>query len=142
MTVRVERTFDLPASRERVWEFMSDPKKRADAISVVERFELRGENEAVWHVRLPVPFVDRTVAVETEDVERDPPRHVKFVGTGRAMRVIGVHDLEETDSGTRVVNRFIVEGRVPGVERYFKRHLDEEFDNLERALRADLGVEA
>jgi carbon monoxide dehydrogenase subunit G len=142
MTVRVRRTFEFDAPCERVWEFISDPGKRADAISVVDRYETRGDRNAVWHVRLPIPFVDTTASVETEDVERDPPRHVKFVGRSSVMRVTGTHTAESTDDGCRLENEFVVEGRVPGVERFFKRNLDRELDNLEQALRRDLGLHA
>ena len=142
MTVRVRRTFEFDASGDRVWEFISDPGKRADAVSVVDRYEVRDDRTAVWHVRLPIPLVDTTVAIETEDVERDPPRHVKFVGRSSVMRVTGTHTIESTGDGCRLENEFIVEGRVPGVERFFKRNLDRELDNLERALRRDLGLRA
>ena len=142
MTVRVRRTFEFDAPCERVWEFISDPGKRADAVSVVERYEVRDDRSAVWHVRLPIPLVDTTVAVETEDVERDPPRRVKFVGRSSVMRVTGTHTTESTDDGCRLDNEFVVEGRVPGVERFFKRNLDRELGNLERALRRDLELRA
>ena len=135
MTVRVERTFDLAVAPEEVWEFIADPEKRADAISVVADYELVGENESIWHIKLPIPFLDRTVPVETEDVERDPPRYVKFVGRSSALRVTGEHEIQETDDGSRLVNRFTVDGKMPGIERYFKKHLDDELDNLEAALR-------
>jgi carbon monoxide dehydrogenase subunit G len=137
MTVRVERTFDLGVSPENVWAFIADPEKRASVISVVEDYEETGEHSAIWHIQLPVPFLDKTVPVETEDVERDPPRYVKFVGRSSALRVTGEHEIQETDGGTRLVNRFTVEGKVPGVERYFKKNLDGELDNLEAALRQE-----
>lgn len=137
MTVRLERTFELGLEPESVWEFISDPERRASVISVVDDFERTGERTAVWHVRLPIPFVDATVPVETRDVERDPPKYVKFVGRSSALQVTGEHELTPTDGGTRLVNKFTVEGRVPGVERYFERHLDEELDNLEAALREE-----
>lgn len=139
MTVRVERRLELDAPREAVWDFIADPAKRAGAISVVREFELREDGTAVWHVALPLPVVDATVAVETEETHRDPPESVGFVGTSRVMRVVGEHDLTETATGTRLVNRFVVEGRMPGVERYFTANLDEELDNLESALRTELG---
>ena len=137
MTVRVERTFDLGVPPETVWAFIADPERRASVISVVEDYEQTGERTAVWHVRVPIPFLDATVPVETEDVERDPPRYVKFVGRSSALRVTGEHELSETDEGSRLVNRFTVEGKVPGVERYFKKNLDRELDNLEAALREE-----
>lgn len=140
MTVRVERVFELDADPERVWSFIADPEKRARPISVVEEFELTGENTARWHVRLPIPVVDATVAVDTEETDREPPHHVRFTGRSRAMRVVGEHELEPTDGGTRLTNRFVVEGKLPGVERYFERNLDGELDNLEAAIREELAA--
>lgn len=140
MTVRVERTFDLGIPAADVWEFIADPERRARAISVVDGYERTGETTSIWHVRLPIPYLDRTVSVETEDVERDPPRYVKFVGRSSVLRVTGEHEVVETDEGSRLRNKFVVEGRVPGVERYFKKNLDRELDNLEAALREEATV--
>jgi carbon monoxide dehydrogenase subunit G len=137
MTVRVERTFELDAPPEEVWEFIADPGKRAEPISVVESFDIHDDTHATWHISLPVPMVNRTITVETEDTERDPPSHVEFVGRSRVLRVVGEHDLEPVEGGTRLHNRFTVEGKLPGVERFFKRNLDAELDNLEAAIRED-----
>jgi carbon monoxide dehydrogenase subunit G len=135
MTARVERTFELSAPVEEVWAFISDPGKRASAISLVESYEVEGDR-ATWRVRIPIPMVSRTVAVQTRDLESDPPSYVKFVGTSSVLRVVGEHELEPTDEGgTRLTNRFVVEGKLPGVEGFFERNLDEELDNLERRLR-------
>lgn len=137
MTVRVERTFDLGVLPETVWEFISDPEKRASVISVVADYEQTGEHTSIWHIKLPIPFFDRTVPVKTEDVEREPPRYVKFVGRSSALRVTGEHEIQETEEGCKLVNRFTVDGKVPGIERYFKKNLDSELDNLEAALREE-----
>jgi carbon monoxide dehydrogenase subunit G len=142
MTIRVERVMEVPAQPEDVWQFIVDPEKRARPISVVVDFELDAENgrKATWKLKLPIPLVNRTITVETEDVERDPPSYVKFTGRSKVMRVVGEHELEPTEKGTRLTNRFTVDGRLPGVERYFKRNLEDEFDNLEDALYEDLGL--
>jgi carbon monoxide dehydrogenase subunit G len=143
MTVRVERTFEFDAPREDVWDFISDPEKRARPISVVDEFEVTGERTARWHVRLPIPVIRRTLAVDTEDEEVDPPRFVRFVGRSKVFRVVGEHELTELDDGrTSLRNRFMVDGRVPGVERFFERNLDAELGNLQEAIAADLGIEA
>ena len=143
MTVRVERTFEVSAPSERVWSFIADHEKRAGAISVVEDFDAEDDRHATWHVSLPIPVINRTVPVETEDTDREEPRYARFVGRSRAMRVIGEHELEPLDDGerTRLVNRFVVDGRLPGVERFFKRNLDDELENLQHAIGRDLGVE-
>ncbi|WP_251331079.1 SRPBCC family protein [Haloplanus pelagicus] len=141
MTVRVRRTFEFDAPAERVWDFIADPGKRAGAISVVRDYEVDG-NCATWEIDLDLPLIDRTATVETEDVEREEPRYVKFVGRSSVMRVTGEHRVEDAETGTRLHNEFIVDGRLPGVERFFKKRLDAELDNLEAALRRDLELPA
>ncbi|QDX41375.1 SRPBCC family protein [Salarchaeum sp. JOR-1] len=132
MTVRVERTFDLDAPPEDVWAFIADPTRRASAISVVDSFEQDGD-VTIWHVRVPV--VNRTIPVETRDVEREEGEYVKFVGKSKVLRVTGEHRIESREGGgTRLHNEFVVDGRLPGVERFFKRNLDEELDNLKERL--------
>lgn len=133
MTVRVERTFELDAPPEEVWEFIADPENRARAISVVADWETDGD-ETVWQLDLPIPLLSRMATVRTRDTERVEPERVSFVGRSAVMRVTGEHELVPDDGGTQLVNRFVVEGRLPGVERFFERNLDAELDNLEQAL--------
>lgn len=142
MTVRVERSFELPVERERVWEFISDPGRRANAISVVSEYTVHDDGSATWQLDLPIPLVDRTITVETEDESVRPPEYVRFVGRSSVMDVVGEHELVETADGTRVVNTFVVDGQFPGVERFFRRNLDGQLDNLERSLLEYLGVQA
>ena len=142
MTVRLSRSFEFDVPGERVWEFIADPEKRAGAISVVESYELRGDNRAIWHVTLPIPLINSTVQVKTEDINREPPTRVKFIGRSKAMEVTGEHTIEPTDSGCTLTNEFVVDGKLPGVERFFKRNLDSEMDNLEAALRADFAADS
>jgi carbon monoxide dehydrogenase subunit G len=141
MTVRVRRAFEFEAPAERVWEFIADSRKRAEAISVVRDYDIDG-NHATWQIDLDLPLIDRTATVETEDVERDEPRYVKFVGRSKVMRVTGEHRIEDTETGCRLHNEFVVDGRLPGVERFFKTRLDTELTNLETALRRDLELTA
>lgn len=141
MPTRVQREFVVRAPPDRVWAFISDPDKRARPISVVEDWTVHDDGSATWHVSLPIPIVDRTFAVETADAERREGEYVRFTGKSRVMRVSGEHELEPVDGGTRLRNTFVVDGRLPGVERFFKRNLDRELENLEAALRADLEEE-
>ncbi|WP_136588875.1 SRPBCC family protein [Salinigranum halophilum] len=144
MTVRVQRTFEFDAPGERVWEFISDPGKRAEAISVVERFDVSDDGRrATWHIALPIPVISQTAEVETKDIVVEPPRYVKFVGKSSVMRVTGEHTIETVDDDScRLRNEFVVDGRLPGVERFFKKNLDRELRNLEQALRRDLELTA
>jgi carbon monoxide dehydrogenase subunit G len=143
MTVRVERTVEVPVSPERVWAFIADPEKRARSIGVVTDYELHDETgrQATWRVSLPIPVLDRAIEVHTEDVTREEDEFVRFVGRSKVFRVTGEHTVEAIDGGTRLRNEFVVEGRLPGVERFFRRNLDSEMENLEKALLADIGIE-
>lgn len=134
MTVRISRELSVPAPPERVWEFISNPDNRAAAISVVKDWEQSDDGGTIWHVKLPIPFVSRTVQVRTKDRERTEPEKVAFVGRSKVFRVHGEHELEATDEGTRLVSRFVVDGKAPGVESFFKGRLDDELTNLENAL--------
>ncbi|QFU83825.1 SRPBCC family protein [Natronorubrum aibiense] len=140
MTVRVDRSFELSATPEDVWAFIADPKNRARAISVVQEYTVDDPDgrRVTWHVELPIPLVRKTVRVETEDITREPPSYVKFVGKSKVLTVTGEHEIVETDGGTRLENHFVVDGKLPGVEKFFKHNLDGELENLRRALERDL----
>ncbi|SDJ29969.1 Carbon monoxide dehydrogenase subunit G [Halovenus aranensis] len=143
MTVEVERSFDVDVPIERVWDLLSEEEIRAETIGVVESYETRPgsqHNEVVWNLSLPIPVISSTVAVKTRDVEREPPHYVKFAGTSKVMTVTGEHELEETETGCHVVNRFMVDGKVPGVERFFKRNIDTQMENFRMAI-VDGGTE-
>src|SRR6056297_199242 len=99
MTVRVSREFVFDAEPADVWAFISDPAKRAGAISVVDEYEVHDDGTATWHVRLPIPVIRSSIAVDTEEVSREPPEYVKFVGKSKAFRVTGEHTVSETEDG-------------------------------------------
>jgi carbon monoxide dehydrogenase subunit G len=138
MTVRVERTFELDAPPSAVWGFIADPEKRARPISVVTDFETTGDRTATWQIELPIPVISRSIGIETEDVERREDAFVRFVGKSKVMNVQGEHELDETESGCLLHNRFVVDGNAPGVETFFKRNLDDELDNIEDAIHEEL----
>lgn len=133
MVVEVERTVEVDAPIEDVWDVLADPERRARAISVVESYAVEGQ-AFVWQVSLPIPVVRRTISVRTRDVERDPPRFVRFAGDSKAFSVEGEHELTELDDGTRIRSRFTVDGTLPGVETFFERNIDDELDNLVAAI--------
>lgn len=140
MVTEVERTFRVDAPVEDVWELIADPEVRARAISIVDSYEMDGD-ELVWHLKLPIPGIRRTISVRTRDVERDDPRFVQFVGRSKVMDVRGEHELSPSNGGSTVRNRFVVEGKLPGIERFFERNIDDEMDNLLEYVSRSLGLD-
>jgi carbon monoxide dehydrogenase subunit G len=140
MTVRAERTSHVAAPPDAVWEYLIDPRRRAESISVIESYTVESEDpeRVVWEIDLPLRLLKRAARVRTETVVLDPPTHVKFTGESSLLSVTGEHFLEPTDDGTRVRHRFVVDGKFPGVETFFRRNLDDELENIERAMRTTL----
>jgi carbon monoxide dehydrogenase subunit G len=136
MVVEVERVVEVEADIDDVWEALADPERRARGISIVETYRVEGE-EFVWEVALPLPMVRRTISVRTRDVQREPPTFVRFVGESKAFDVTGEHELEEIDGGTRVRALFSVDGKLPGVETFFERNVDDELQNLLESAGAE-----
>jgi len=93
MTVRPFSRFEFDAPAEDVWAFISDAEQRAEAISVVDTFEVSTATGGRRGVALPIPMIKSTISVETEEVKREPPTRVKFVGKSRAFRVTGEHTI-------------------------------------------------
>ncbi|MFB6186623.1 MAG: SRPBCC family protein [Halobacteriaceae archaeon] len=137
MTTTTERSFVIDAPIEDIWEIISDPAIRADSISVVEDYEILN-GQAVWHLSLPIPVVNQTVKVKTRDVKTDPPRYVKFIGSSSVMEVTGEHELTETPDGCQIRVSFRVNGKLPGVERFFSKNIDKEINNLHNRLEKEL----
>jgi len=136
MVVEVERVVTVDAPIEAAWEVLADPARRARAISVVDSYRVEGQ-EYVWQVELPIPLIRRTISVRTRDEERDPPAFVRFAGDSKAFTVEGEHELTALENGTRVRSRFSVDGKLPGVERYFERNIDAELSNLLASIDAE-----
>ena len=139
MTVDVERVYDVTATVEEAWSLLSDPAMRAKGLTMVESYEQVGA-ETIWHLRLPIPGLRKTASVRTRDVERSPPTYVKFTGDAKIMHVQGEHELTETDTGCRIRNRFVVDGRLPGVESFFKRGIDREIERMLQGLGENVTV--
>jgi len=134
VVVRVERSVEVAAPPREVWEFLADPKNRAEAVSVVERAEVHGPETVTWFVEIPVPYLDRTMEIRTEDRVRDPPNRAEWVGRATGIYVEGEHVVTGDDDTTTVENWFAVESSIPGVEGYFERNLEAEMENLRAAL--------
>lgn len=133
MTVRLTRTFEVAASPETVWDFLADPEQRAAAISAVRDWNSDDDGAVTWHLELPLPLTN-TITITTRDTARDPGKHVQFTGRSDIVAVRGEHRLTAIESGTEVVNEFVVDGKAPGVETVFKQRFPAEFQNLQDAL--------
>lgn len=139
MALEVERetTFDHPA--DAVWALLSDQGERAEAVSFVDSSEVRGEDAATWRLKVPTPLTEGTFPMEIEDVETDPPRHLKFRGDSEPLDLLGELWLDRSGDGSRIRVRLRLEGNLPGVETFLRGTFDDELRHLFDSLRTRLG---
>ena len=140
MAREVRRVLAIDGSIDAVWNILSDPAVRAEAIGLVESYTVENDTTVTWHVRLPIPLVRSTVPVTTTDTTREPPELVEFTASSTAFKLRGRHRLETVDGQTHVENVFAIDGFVPGLERFFVRHLDQELKSLQTTLRRELAT--
>lgn len=135
MAIEAERTITLDAPREDVWQFVSNPTTRAETLSIVERYSIDGDGSATWEVDLPIPFIQESFPVETEDSEVKEPKYLKYVGDSKAFSITGEHWINESGGGTFLQLRLTLEAKLPGVELFLSQNIEDEIDNLVRALK-------
>lgn len=142
MTVRVKRSYELDYNKEQVWKVISDHELRAEGLTVVDDYEVHNEQTVTWVLSLDLPLVPSTLSVKTREQNRDPPEEVAFKGKSKAFTAKGKHKIEQLpDGGCILHSSFVVEGRLPGVERFFKRNLESELQSLVNYYRDELDVE-
>ena len=105
--MKIEGTHELHASRERVFNALTDPVVLQRCIPGCERLEKTGENSYSATLRTGVGSIKGvfTGSVQLEDIQ--PPSHYKMVVSGKGqpgfLKGSGVLDLEERDEAT-VIN--------------------------------------
>ncbi|MDZ7731411.1 MAG: hypothetical protein U5K37_11650 [Natrialbaceae archaeon] len=94
MTVEVTRTVTVDIPAEEVWDLLADPRTRAMAITLVQDFDVEvaddiDGDEIVWHVGLPIPMIEETIAVRTREVERRENEYVRYTGESSVFELVG-----------------------------------------------------
>jgi carbon monoxide dehydrogenase subunit G len=83
--MKIEETFEVPASVERVWEFIADPHKMASCLPAVQSVEVLDERHYEAVVKQKVGFISATFKIETEVVEKEPPGRMVLSNRGKTI---------------------------------------------------------
>jgi carbon monoxide dehydrogenase subunit G len=95
--MKIEETFEVPASVERVWDFIADPHKMASCLPSVESVEVLDDRHYVVLVKQKVGFISATFKIQTEVLEKQAP--VRLVLATRGKTIAGAHGtLKSTDT--------------------------------------------
>lgn len=117
MRLRYTGSFEVPAPRERVYAFLTDPSRVAKTFPGVQEVSIADENSFSVRASLGVGSLRGTMSFKLRFEEKRPPEHAKVVGRGTGLQSTAdlslSFDLEEGGGGTRV--SWVFEGDVGGL---------------------------
>jgi carbon monoxide dehydrogenase subunit G len=83
--VKIEETFEVPASVERVWEFVANPEKMASCLPAVQSVEVIDDRHYEVVVKQKVGVISATFKIETEVLEREAPHRMVLQNRGKTI---------------------------------------------------------
>lgn len=97
--MKIEETFEVPASIEQVWDFITDPRKMAACLPSVESVEVLDDRHYEVIVKQKVGFISATFKIQTEVLEKQAP--VRLVLSNKGKTIAGASGtLKSTDTIT------------------------------------------
>lgn len=102
--MKLSGTQTFPASRQKVWEFLTNPQRLAKCMPGCEKLETVGENEFTGVINVGVAAVKGVYNGKVKLDEMQPPSHYKMLLDGKGkqgfIKGTGTLDLEEQGSQT------------------------------------------
>lgn len=106
ITMKLEGSYDLPASQQRVWEALLDPERLSRAIPGCEKLEAVGQDEYKATMKVGVAAVKGTFEGKVRLSDLQPPTRYRMAveGSGSPGFVKGeaVMELSDVEGRTRV----------------------------------------
>ncbi len=104
--MHLEGSFDTPASRKAVWDFLLNPQDIAPCIPDVQSLDVTSPDSFKAKVKVGLSLVRGTVDFDFRIADKVPPSSAKLIGSGRGvgstMEIQTVFTLDELGSGTKV----------------------------------------
>ncbi len=104
--MHLEGSFDTPASRKAVWDFLLNPQDIAPCIPDVQSLDVTSPDSFKAKVKVGLSLVRGTVDFDFRIADKVPPSSAKLIGSGRGvgstMEIQTAFTLDELGSGTKV----------------------------------------
>lgn len=104
--MHLEGSFDTPASRKAVWDFLLNPQDIAPCIPDVQSLDVTSPDSFKAKVKVGLSLVKGTVDFDFRIADKVPPSSAKLIGSGRGvgstMEIQTAFTLDELGSGTKV----------------------------------------
>ena len=83
--MKIEESFHVPASLERVWEFIADPLRMASCLPAVESVEVLDEFHYEVIVKQKIGSISATFRIRTEILEKEAPFRMVLSNKGKTI---------------------------------------------------------
>ena len=90
MALNFEGTYQINASREKVWKFVIDPNKIGKCLPDLKSLEVGANNEFTAIARVGIGFMKGDFKFRLAIVEQTPPSHARLKGTGTESAVASI----------------------------------------------------
>ena len=116
--MRFEGTLDIAAPRDRVWDFVTDPRQMTSCAPDVQRFDITDPHHFTVVVRAGVGPIKATFTMQVQFIELHRPDHATVLARGQApgsaVEMVSATDLAEID-GSRTRMEWSSEVTVSGL---------------------------
>jgi carbon monoxide dehydrogenase subunit G len=104
--MHLQGSFETPAPRKAVWEFLLNPEDIAPCFPDLQSMEVLSRDTFKARVKVGLSIVKGIMDFEFRTVDKVPPSSAKLVGTGKGVgskiEIQTGFTLEETQGGTKV----------------------------------------
>lgn len=104
--MKVEGTRSFAAARETVWEVLNDPRRMAELMPGVERFDVKDDRHWVAQVKIPLGLGGLRMSINFDKIEEREPEyarlHAKGTGVGALMDMETQFHLDDVGGGTNM----------------------------------------
>ncbi len=104
--MHLEGSFDTPASRKAVWDFLLNPQDIAPCIPDVQSLDVTSPDSFKAKVKVGLSLVKGTMDFDFRIADKVPPSSAKLIGSGRGVgstvEIQTAFTLDELGSGTKV----------------------------------------
>lgn len=104
--MHLEGSFDTPASRKAVWDFLLNPQDIAPCIPDVQSVDVTSPDSFKAKVKVGLSLVKGTMDFDFRIADKVPPSSAKLIGSGRGVgstvEIQTAFTLDELGSGTKV----------------------------------------
>jgi len=111
-----EGTFTVKAPREKVFEFLLDPKKVSGCLPDLQRLDIKNQDEYIAVIKAGISFIKGEFTMNFKVPEKQPPSYAKLVargsGIGSTVDLETVMDLTESSGSTTM--KWSAEAKVGG----------------------------